>query len=225
MLPLVTAEGFRRDGRRSDEVRRMSVTLVPAPIDGAYSAVEAAMGLTRVRCCIITPPPFTQQQRAASGLRVTVVFAPFATDRRRGARDSALVHTAALIRQTFERAVDADVCAAAAVTILSDDGAILAAAINAVQVALIYAGIPLIDAISAAAAAVADDAFIADPNSEEMKRIRRTNGADVTVAMTQRSKQIALLQMNGTCRAPTLVRLRDCALAATSTSAAALRAM
>jgi len=224
MLPLVTAEGFRRDGRRSDEVRRMSVVLIPPPIDGLYNAVEVTMGLTRVRCCIVTPPPYSHQQRDTAGLRITILFAPFATDRRRGGRDSALINTASLIRRTFEGAVDADTSAAVAVTILNDDGAILAAAINAVQIALIYAGVPITDAVCAAAAAAADDALIADPSAEEMKRIRRVNGADMTLAITQRSKHIALLQMNGTCRAPTLLRLRDCALAATSVSSAALRA-
>ncbi|BEI93197.1 uncharacterized protein CcaverHIS019_0508250 [Cutaneotrichosporon cavernicola] len=153
---ILNLAGLRHDNRRPYELRACAFTLDPHPqADGSASATQ---GLTHVLASVYGPREPRQRSGAAHDHAVVTVevgVAPWAQGMLRGKSrgDKRLVEIAAAIRQTFEPVIQTQLYPrseiAIQVQVLQADGGILPTAINAVTLALIDAGIALLDYVTA----------------------------------------------------------------------------
>ncbi|KAI9635570.1 ribosomal protein S5 domain 2-type protein [Dioszegia hungarica] len=154
-LEILNDGGLRHDARRPYELRSMSFHLSPHPTaDGSATVTQ---GLTTVSVSVFGPRE--PRQRSSSShdravIAVEVGVAPWAgTGAQRRARgDKRLAEVGASIRQTFEPVVMTHLYPRSElfinVQVVSADGGILPTAINATTLALVDAGIAMLDYIS-----------------------------------------------------------------------------
>ncbi|KAK5987053.1 Exosome complex component SKI6 [Cladobotryum mycophilum] len=185
---------LRVDGRRWNELRRLHAQIHTQ--DAADGSSYLEMGHTKVMCVVTGPAePQAQQrrggasgggqsQRDAASIVVNVVIAGFSSvDRKKRGRNDKRVQE---IEITIAKALAANLhvhlfphsTITVSLHVLSQDGSLLAALLNATTLALIDAGIPMADYIAACTAgstssyAAGDDS--ADPlldlnNQEEQE--------------------------------------------------------
>ncbi|PWI73125.1 hypothetical protein PCL_10140 [Purpureocillium lilacinum] len=183
---------LRVDGRRWNELRRLHAQIRTQ--DAADGSSYLEMGHTKVMCVVTGPSEQSQQQqqrrggqqaqRDAASINVNVVIAGFSSvDRKkRGRNDKRIQEIEITIAKTLASAVHTHLFPHSSITIslhvLSQDGSLLAALLNAATLAVVDAGIPMTDYIAACTAgststhAAGDDA--ADPlldlnNQEEQE--------------------------------------------------------
>ncbi|KAK2601797.1 Exosome non-catalytic core component [Conoideocrella luteorostrata] len=184
---------LRVDGRRWNELRRLHAQIRTQ--DAADGSSYFEMGHTKVMCVVTGPSEQQQQQQTqrrggqASGrdtasINVNVVIAGFSSvDRKkRGRNDKRIQEIEITIARALSSTVHTHLFPHSSITVslhvLSQDGSLLAALINAATLAVIDAGIPMTDYIAACTAgstssyAVGDDS--ADPlldlnNQEEQE--------------------------------------------------------
>ncbi|UNI22966.1 Exosome non-catalytic core component [Purpureocillium takamizusanense] len=183
---------LRVDGRRWNELRRLHAQIRTQ--DAADGSSYLEMGHTKVMCVVTGPSEQSQQQqqrrggqqtqRDAASINVNVVIAGFSSvDRKkRGRNDKRIQEIEITIAKTLASAVHTHLFPHSSITIslhvLSQDGSLLAALLNAATLAIVDAGIPMTDYIAACTAgststhAAGDDA--ADPlldlnNQEEQE--------------------------------------------------------
>ncbi|KNG52763.1 exosome complex exonuclease rrp41 [Stemphylium lycopersici] len=168
---------LRLDGRRWNELRRCHAQIsTQAAADGS-SYLE--MGNTKILCSV-TGPSEGKQTGARGGsdkqakVDVDINFAGFSgVDRRKRKTDKKTSEMAHCVREAFQGVLLLHLYPHSAIGItlhvLSQDGSLLAACINAATLALVDAGIPMTDylvactAASAASAAAADNEAADDP--------------------------------------------------------------
>ncbi|KAJ4318679.1 Exosome non-catalytic core component [Neodidymelliopsis sp. IMI 364377] len=169
---------LRLDGRRWNELRRIHAQIsTQAAADGS-SYLE--MGNTKILCSV-TGPHEGRSSGARGGsngqakLEVEINSAAFSgTDRRRNARgDKRTSEMEHCLREAYGGVILGHLYPHSTITInlhiISQDGSLLAACINAATLALIDAGIPMTDylvactAASSASASAADNASADDP--------------------------------------------------------------
>ncbi|GAB7355715.1 hypothetical protein MBLNU459_g6414t1 [Dothideomycetes sp. NU459] len=155
-----TLAHLRLDGRRWNELRRISGQIsTQAAADGS-SYLE--MGNTKVICTINGP---TESRRAGGGgandqakIEVEIGLAGFSgvERKRRGRGDKRTQELQHTIAQAFASTLSTHLYPHSTITVnlhvLSQDGSLLAACINAATLALIDAGIPMTDYIAACTA-------------------------------------------------------------------------
>lgn len=206
---LISPKGFRKDGRRLDQGRTVKCRL------GRLSAYSAAcgkfddngavyfeMGLTRVVAQIadIATNNRQQQQQQQSyatsngKLSVSIAWAPFATSERRVRRqkERQTAFFALTIQKAFEPIIAYDAphgSVAIQLAIISADGGILPALINTTTLALVRAGIPLLEIITASGVAFIQQRCLVDPLMTEIHAAQ----ADMTVASLERAQTISVL--------------------------------
>lgn len=169
---------LRLDGRRWNELRRTHAQIsTQAAADGS-SYLE--MGNTKILCSVTGPHEGRSSgaRGGANGLakiEVEINSAAFSgTDRRKvGRGDKRTSEMEHCLREAFGGVVLAHLYPHSTITInlhiLSQDGSLLAACINAATLALVDAGIPMTDylvscsAASSASASAADNASADDP--------------------------------------------------------------
>lgn len=179
---------LRLDGRRWNELRRIHAQIsTQAAADGS-SYLE--MGNTKILVSVTGPAEGRQSgQRGGSNgqgkVEVEINFAGFSgVDRRKRKSDKRTNEMEHCLRSAFEGVLLLHLYPHSTITlnihIISQDGSLLAACINAATLALIDAGIPMSDylvactAASSASASVADNASADDPlldlnNQEELE--------------------------------------------------------
>lgn len=172
---IYSLSGLRLDGRRWNELRRIHGQIsTQASADGS-SYFE--MGNTKILCTVAGP----QEQRRSGGrdqgneakVEVEINVAPFSgMDRKRRARnDKRIAEMSYTIENAFASTLFTHLFPHSTITVtlhvLSQDGGLLAACINAATLALIDAGIPMSDYIAAATtgstASYAENEGEADP--------------------------------------------------------------
>ena len=163
-MPLDTSSyalaALRLDGRRWNELRRIHGQISTQSASDGSSYLE--MGNTKVLCTVIGP----QEQRRAGGgsagqdkkatIEASISIAGFSgVDRkqRRGRNDKRIQEMNHMIVSAFESTLQLTLYPHSTISItlhvLSQDGSLLAACLNAATLALIDAGIPMTDYISA----------------------------------------------------------------------------
>lgn len=161
-MPLDTSiyaiSGLRLDGRRCNELRRIHGQISTQSASDGSSYFE--MGNTKILCTVVGP----QEQRRAgvsggqqskAAIETTISVAGFSgIDRkRRGKNDKRLMELNHTISQAFESTLQTQMYPHSTINInlhvLSQDGSLLAACLNAATLALVDAGIPMIDYVSA----------------------------------------------------------------------------
>jgi exosome complex component RRP41 len=196
---LISPEGLRVDGRRTDELRPIELKVgVLKQADGSASIRQ---GKTYIIAAVygpreLHPRHLTLNDRAY--LRVEYRMATFSVpDRKRPAPSrrekeiSMVVANAlkpSLFLEAFPKAV-VDVF----VQVIQADGGTRCAAINAASLALADAGIPMRSLIPAVAVGKADGRLIVDLGDEEDKY----GQGDVPMAIIPTTDEITLLQQDG----------------------------
>ncbi|KAJ3309630.1 Exosome complex component RRP41 [Boothiomyces sp. JEL0838] len=178
-LELITPEGLRVDGRRPKETRRIYSRTDLLAADGS-SYIE--MGNTKLITTVYGPKEF----HLAS-------FASGSTAKKLR-NDKKLMENSIAIRDIFESVLiksfgrsEIDVF----IQVLQSDGGVLAAAINGTCLALIDAGIPITDYVTACTAGYCNEQAILDLNYiEESSEV-----PCLTVALTPKNEKILLMNM------------------------------
>ena len=196
---LISPEGLRVDGRRTDEIRPTELKVgVLKQADGSASIRQ---GKTYIIAGVygpreLHPRHLTLNDRAY--LRVTYRMATFSVpDRKRPApsrreKEISMVIANALrpvlFLEEFPKAV-VDVF----ITVIQADGGTRCAAINAASLALADAGIPMRSLVPAVAVGKADGKLLVDLGDEEDKY----GQGDVPMAIVPQTGEITLLQQDG----------------------------
>ncbi|MCJ1309453.1 Exosome non-catalytic core component [Agyrium rufum] len=155
---------LRLDGRRWNELRHLSASISTQPSASGSSLLT--LGNTRVLCTVTGPTEAPRRAASTSNtgadanasIAVEVVVAPFATTdrKRRGKGDKRISELQMTIGNTFQAALLTHLYPHSQITIsltvLALDGALLAACLNAATLALVDAGIPMLDYVCACTA-------------------------------------------------------------------------
>ncbi|KAJ2410293.1 Exosome non-catalytic core component, partial [Coemansia sp. RSA 2530] len=196
---LLSPEGLRVDGRRANELRRISCRA--SVLNSADGSSYYEQGNTKVLVAVYGPrEPRTKSLAQHDHAAVNVEFnvAPFSTSerRKRSKGDKRLLEIASFVKQTFEGAIQTAVYPRSQIDIyihlLQHDGGTLETCINAATLALVDAGISMVDYVCACTAGFIDETPVLDLNFVEESSIETP---DLTVAVLPRSGNIALLQM------------------------------
>ena len=211
-LELLSDQGLRLDGRRAGELRRIQCRM------GVFGAADGSayleQGNTKVLAAVYGPHDMSRDTRLRPVHDRVVVnrqysMAVFSTGERknrpRGDRKS--LEMSQHLKQTFEATIKVELYPRSQIDIfvevLQADGGNYCACVNAATLALIDAGIPLVDYVTActaslvtggatAASSDASDTPLVDVSSLESM----TGSPELTVAVHPRSGQIVLLEMS-----------------------------
>lgn len=213
-----TLAALRLDGRRWNELRRIHGQISTQSASDGSSYFE--MGNTKVLCTVIGP----QEQRRAGGagggqqqkatIEATISIAGFSgVDRkRRGRNDKRVQEMNHMIESAFESTLQLQLYPHSTINVtlhvLSQDGSLLAACLNAATLALIDAGIPMTDYVAACTVGTTssfmDDESEADPlmdlngleeNEVPFLTLGTSGGEDkVNVLMMETRVQMARLE-------------------------------
>jgi len=146
---ILALTGLRNDGRKSNEVRHIRVQMGVSN-DCVSGSALVEMGLTSAMATVVGPIDCARRSDENSDRAVLQVsFQTLSPDRRVGSSDRRIIEAARCVQRAIESALllsiypKQRICVV--VTILSDDGGRLCAAINATTLALIDAGLPMRD--------------------------------------------------------------------------------
>lgn len=186
----ISLDGLRLDGRREGEVRKIRCSL--GTLARADGSAYYEQGHTRVLAGVYGPREPRQRGESDSDravIRCEVSSASFASAARKRNRKG--MATALIVQRVFEGVILCDTYARSQIDIyvqvLQNDGALTVAAINAAALALVNAGIAMMDMVVACSAGFVENMPITDPNSLE-------SGADrpeLTVAVLAHSKRVS----------------------------------
>lgn len=166
---ILSPEGLRTDGRRWNETRRFKARIgLPTCSASSDGSALVCMGLTTVMCVVSGPrePASNMRGRVSNErafLNVNYTLSSFSGQERKhtGRTDKRVQEIQLSIENTFNEIVllklhprsQIDVT----ITVLQQDGGVVAAAINAVTLALIDAGIPMYTFVAAISAGSVTD--------------------------------------------------------------------
>ncbi|EME29837.1 Exosome complex component RRP41 [Galdieria sulphuraria] len=188
---LISPDGLRTDGRRPLEIRKVTCRMGILP--RADGSCHLEMGNTIVLATVYGPRELSSRQSSCGIIRCEYSMASFAsTDRRRGKRsDRNSVEMASSIKKTFENVLLTDLFPKSRVDIfiqvLQADGSERSAAINAVTIAMVNAGIPMKDLIVSCSAGYMENTTVMDLNHVEMI----TRGPQLTLAIYASTERMA----------------------------------
>lgn len=199
-LELLSDQGFRIDGRKSNELRRIQCRL------GVFSQADGSayleQGNTKVLAAVYGPHEIRGSKSKALHDKVLVncqySMATFSTGerKRRPRGDRKSKEMTMHLQQTFDAAILTSLYPRSQIDIfvevLQSDGGNYCASVNAATLALIDAGIPLRDYVCACSASFVNDKPIVDISYLE----ESSGGAELIVATLPKSEQIVFLEMN-----------------------------
>jgi len=189
----------RADGRAFDELRTIKIESGVLPNADGSAYIE--MGRNKILCGVFGPRemhPKHQSKPNEAVLKCRYHMSPFSVDPRRSPAPSRRDQEITMVmRHALEPAVFLERYPRASidvfVEILQADGGTRCASINAASVALVDAGIPMRDLVSACAVGKIDDHIVLDLGDYEDKK----GQADVPLAYMPKLNKITLLQMDG----------------------------
>lgn len=197
---LISPEGLRQDGRRPQELRSFSgdMGILGGQVDGS---ALFEFGNTRVMASVVGPREALEKTSLAADsqvgfLTVKCHAAAFSSTggERRARSDRRLQEWSRMVEAALTSSVMADAFPRSAVDIfveiLNADGSVFAAIINAVTLALIDAGIPMRDYVTAVTVAfiTANGVAILDPNRME----ESGSQPSLTVAVLARTGHVVM---------------------------------
>lgn len=199
MAQLIDETGIRADGRKVDQIR--DVSLQVGLLKNADGSAYIQFGKNKILAGVFGPRDVHPKHLADPDtgiLRCRYHMSPFSVDERKNPAPSRReIEISKVIREAllpgliltdFPRtAVDVFV------EVLQSDGGSRCAALDAATVALVDAGIPMRDMVSACAAGKASDQIILDVNDQEDKE----GQADMPVAIMPNLNKITLMQLDG----------------------------
>ena len=199
---LLTPEKIRIDGRRPGEVRPVQCES-GGLISGADGSASVSMGLTKAVAYVYGPRPQSRRLPQTSGAASVYVEYRTATfsaiDRKRRSKGDRQSQERGLwLEGIFKEAILVDQYPKSQidifVEILQQDGSPVSAAINAVTLALINAGIPLRDLVSSCTLGVMDNkTILVDLNNSETENA--AGAAQICLATYPRTGRITLCEV------------------------------
>jgi exosome complex component RRP41 len=196
---LISPEGLRVDGRRTDELR--PIELKVGVLKQANGSASIRQGKTYIIAAVYGPRELHPRHLALNDrayLRVVYRMATFSVpDRKRPAPSRREKEISMVIANALKPALFLEEYPKAVVDVfiqvIQADGGTRCAAINAASLALADAGIPMKSLVPAVAVGKADGHLIVDLGDEEDKY----GQGDVPMAIMPQTEEITLLQQDG----------------------------
>lgn len=193
---IYSPEGLRTDGRRWNELRQFNcqINTHPKSSDGS-SYVE--QGATKVICTVKGPHEPEVRSHLLTDrayISVNISVSPFSTTdrKKRGRNDKRVQEMNSILQRTFEEAVIGHLNPRTEISInlhvLAQDGGMFPTCVNATTLALIDAGIPMYDYVSACSSAIYDVNPLLDPNTLEESDL-----SFLTIGIIGKSEKISML--------------------------------
>jgi len=193
----------RSDGRKMDEVRPMKakVGIVPSADGSASFETGGTKAIAVVRGPRTLHPQHMQNPQKGI-LRVSYGMMPFSVwDRIRPGPSRRSEEISKVVEWALSSVVDLSEFPNTVVDVFIQipqaDAGTRVAGLNAASMALAHAGIPMKEMVSAIAVGKADKTLIVDVNKEEEDFSEGEGATDIPMALTSRTKNIALLQLDG----------------------------
>ena len=193
----------RADGRKMDEIRpiRAKVGIVPSADGSAMFETGNTRAIAVVRGPRILHPQHMQNPQKGL-LRVTYGMMPFSVwERIRPGPSRRSQEISKVIEWALESVVDLSEFRNAVVDVFIQipqaDAGTRVAGINAAVMALAHAGIPMREMISAVAVGKIDKTLVVDVDKEEEDFKEGEGSTDIPMCIQSRSKDVALLQLDG----------------------------
>lgn len=196
-VEILNEGGFRSDGRRQYELREVTIDL--SQQGQADGAAVITHGLTRVMVSVFGPREAKSRSQTIhdrANINVEVAISPFsAGERRKRSRgDKRILEMAATIKSTFEPVVQTTLYPRSQidvfVQVLQQDGGLLQACINATTLALVNAGIPLLDFVCAVSGGVYSTSPMLD-----LTLLEENDLPNLTVAVMPKTGKSTLVTM------------------------------
>lgn len=214
-LELLSDQGYRVDGRRAGELRKIQARMgVFAQADGSAYIEQ---GNTKALAVVYGPHEIRGSRARALPDRALVncqySSATFSTGerKRRPHGDRKSCEMGLQLRQTFEAAILTQLHPRSQIDIyvqvLQADGGTYAACVNAATLAVLDAGVPMRDFVCACSAGFVDGTALADLSHVE----EAAGGPQLALALLPASGQIALLEMDARLHEDHLEQVLDAA--------------
>lgn len=198
-MKFIDENGFRKDGRKCDELRPTRISAGVLPNANGSALIE--QGGNRIIVAVygpreIHPRHLARPDRAL--LRCRYHMAPFSVPERKSPAPSRReIELSKVIREALEPAIFLEEYPRTTIDIfievLQADGGTRVASITAASVALAEAGIPMKDLVTAVAIGKIDGTIVLDLNHEE----DQYGGGDMPIAMMPILNKITLIQADG----------------------------
>jgi len=189
--------GFRFDGRRQFELRSMEIDL--SQQGHAHGSAAICHGFTQVLVTVFGPREAKMRSQTIhdrANVNVEISVAAFSTgDRRQRSRgDKRILELASTIKSTFEPVIQTTLYPRSQidvfVQIIQQDGGLLQASINGTTLALMSAGIPMLDFVCAVTGGVHSTFPILD-----LTMLEENDLPNVTIAVMPKSRKVSLVTM------------------------------
>eukprot|EP00088_Acartia_fossae_P042133 TRINITY_DN44135_c0_g1_i1.p1 TRINITY_DN44135_c0_g1~~TRINITY_DN44135_c0_g1_i1.p1 ORF type:complete len:250 (+),score=14.29 TRINITY_DN44135_c0_g1_i1:43-792(+) len=213
---LLSDQGLRLDGRKAGELRRIQTRM--GVFGRADGSAYLEQGNTKVLAAVYGPHDMRDTRLRPLQDRVVVncqySMAVFSTGerKRRPRGDRKSMEMSQHLKQTFEATIKTELYPRSQIDIfvevLQADGGNYCACVNAATLALIDAGIPLKDYVTACTASLVLDTPLVDISSLEAT----TGGPELTLASHPKSGQVVLLEMSHRFHIDHLPKVIDVAL-------------
>ena len=197
---IISPEGLRQDGRRATELRSFSSDMGILPFGEIDGSAIFEIGNTKVLATVVGPREALEKTSIASEtdsgyLSVKIHAAAFSSTsgERRARNDRRLSEWSRIVEQAFTSSVMSESFPRSQVDVfvevLNADGGVLAAIVNAINLALIDAGVPMRDYVVAVCVAYVQNTAVLDPNRQE----ESGNSPTITFAFLPRTGQVVLV--------------------------------
>ncbi|KAL5021551.1 hypothetical protein ScPMuIL_000706 [Solemya velum] len=218
-LELLSDQGFRIDGRRPHELRKIQCRL--GIFKQADGSAYIEQGNTKVLAAVYGPHEIRGSRGKALHDKVLVncqySMATFSTGerKRRPRGDRKSQEMTMHLKQTFDAAIQTALYPRSQIDIfvevLQSDGGNYCASVNAATLAVIDAGIPMKDYVCACSASFVSDTPIVDISYLE----ESSGGPELIVATLPKSEQIVFLEQNSRLHEDNLSKVLDLAVKGT----------
>jgi len=198
-IQLLDDKGIRCDGRKVNETRK--ITIKAGVLKNANGSAYIEFGANKILAGVYGPRDIHPKHLADNDtgvLRCRYHMQPFSVPERKNPAPSRReIEISKVIKEALKPAVILEDFPRTAIDvyleILQADGGSRCAALDAAAVALVDAGIPMRDLVSACAAGKVEDTIVLDVNNEE----DQAGQADMPVALMPNLGQITLIQLDG----------------------------
>jgi len=198
-IQLLDDKGIRCDGRKVNETRK--ITIKAGVLKNANGSAYIEFGANKILAGVYGPRDIHPKHLADNDtgvLRCRYHMQPFSVPERKNPAPSRReIEISKVIKEALKPAAILEDFPRTAIDvyleILQADGGSRCAALDAAAVALVDAGIPMRDLVSACAAGKVEDTIVLDVNNEE----DQAGQADMPVALMPNLGQITLIQLDG----------------------------
>ncbi|KAK8805590.1 hypothetical protein WA158_002246 [Blastocystis sp. Blastoise] len=198
-LELLLVAGLRGDGRKPNEIRRLACRF--GVFDDCDGSFYLEMGNTKVLAVVYGPREVqmkSKEQIDKAYVECVVSVSPFSgLERKQISKNNRQTQEMALaIQRCYENVILTHLYPHSQISIhlsiISSDGSLLSACINAATLALIDAGVPMSDFLVSCTAGYIERTCLIDLNNQES----RTGGVVLPVAWLPRTNSFPLVTMD-----------------------------